>query len=60
MVERRWRIACKIENENSRADSLSYTVYPLLPTDSELAAAFVERKKRLVWQSYIRGLYNVS
>lgn len=46
MVERQWRTACKAENENSSNDNLNYTVYPLLPTDSELAAAFVERKKR--------------
>lgn len=46
MVERQWRTACKAENENSSNDYLNYTVYPLLPTDSELAAGFVERKKR--------------
>lgn len=46
MVEKQWRTACKAENENSSNDNLNYTVYPLLPTDSELAAAFVERKKR--------------
>lgn len=48
MVERRWRAACKAENYNLSNDNLSYSVYPLLPTDSELAAAFVERKKRSV------------
>lgn len=52
MVERQWRTACKAENENSSNDNLNYTVYPLLPTDSELAAAFVERKKR---EGSVRG-----
>ncbi|XP_028057354.1 AP-5 complex subunit mu-like isoform X2 [Camellia sinensis] len=45
VVEKRWRAACKTENEKS-ADSLKYAVLPLLPTDSELAVAFVDRKKR--------------
>ncbi|XP_028089412.1 AP-5 complex subunit mu-like isoform X1 [Camellia sinensis] len=44
-AEKRWRAACKTENEKS-ADSLKYAVLPLLPTDSELAVAFVDRKKR--------------
>lgn len=35
MVEKRWRGACK-----------ESTVFPLLPSDSELAAAFVDRKRR--------------
>ncbi|RVW55566.1 hypothetical protein CK203_105757 [Vitis vinifera] len=39
VVEKQWRTACKAENENSSNDNLNYTVYPLLPTDSELAAA---------------------
>lgn len=38
MVERRWRTACKRGNESHDP--------PLLPTDSELAAAFVDRRKR--------------
>ncbi|KAL7210314.1 hypothetical protein ACSBR1_031804 [Camellia fascicularis] len=45
VVEKRWRAACKTENEKN-ADSLKYAVLPLLPTDSELAVAFVDRKKR--------------
>ncbi|CAL5348843.1 unnamed protein product [Camellia sinensis] len=45
VAEKRWRAACKTENEKS-ADSLKYAVLPLLPTDSELAVAFVDRKKR--------------
>ncbi len=48
VVEKRWREACKSEDENASEDSFSYTVYSVLPTDSELAAAFVERKQRLV------------
>ncbi|KAJ7980166.1 AP-5 complex subunit mu-like [Quillaja saponaria] len=46
VVEKRWRAACKSENESSDGDNLSYTVFSLLPTDSELASGFVERKNR--------------
>lgn len=46
MVEKRWRTACGTENEKASEDSLSYSVFSLLPNDSELAAAFVERKQR--------------
>ncbi|KAL5541720.1 hypothetical protein UlMin_009430 [Ulmus minor] len=54
VVEKRWRGACKSENETSSVeDSLSYTVFPLLPSDSELVAAFVERKRR---EGSTRGL----
>lgn len=38
MVEKRWRGACK--------ESSTDTVFPFLPSDSELAAAFVDRKRR--------------
>lgn len=38
VVERRWSVACKKSNENLLSSSL--------PTDSELAAAFADRKKR--------------
>jgi hypothetical protein len=48
VVEKRWRTACGTENEKASEDSLSYSVFSLLPNDSELAAAFVERKQRLV------------
>lgn len=48
MVERRWRTACKIENDRCNSDDITSNVSPVLPNDSELAAAFVERKKRLV------------
>lgn len=60
VVERQWRTACKAENENSSNDNLNYTVYPLLPTDSELAAAFVERKKRWVYKVHFINLVLVS
>ena len=51
VVEKRWRSACKSENENenkasSEDDTLKYTVFPFLPTDSELVSSFVERKRR--------------
>lgn len=48
MVEKRWRTACRSENEKITENSLSYSVFSLFPSDSELAAAFVERKQRLV------------
>lgn len=49
-MEKRWRAACESENQNfvAATDTLNYAVFPLLPTDSELVAAFVERKRRLV------------
>lgn len=47
MVERQWRAACKTENESSNEDPVKYTALPVLPNDSEIAAAFMERKKRL-------------
>ncbi|KAG6668251.1 hypothetical protein CIPAW_01G157200 [Carya illinoinensis] len=46
VVEKRWQAACKSENENASEESFSYAVYSLLPADSELASAFVERKQR--------------
>lgn len=48
MVEKRWRTACKTENDRCNSDDLTSSVSPVLPNDSELATAFVERKKRLV------------
>lgn len=51
MVERRWQAACKTENESCSEDPVKYTVLPLLPTDSELAAAFAERKRRSTFTS---------
>ncbi|XP_024027531.1 AP-5 complex subunit mu [Morus notabilis] len=54
VVEKRWRSACESKNETSAAEeSLKYTVFPLLPTDSELVSAFVERKRR---EGSARGL----
>ncbi|OAY55887.1 AP-5 complex subunit mu [Manihot esculenta] len=45
VVERQWRAACKTENESSNEDPVKYTALPVLPNDSEIAAAFMERKK---------------
>ncbi|XP_048440449.1 AP-5 complex subunit mu [Pyrus x bretschneideri] len=42
VVEKRWRGVCKSENEISAEGSF----FPVLPSDSELAAAFVDRKRR--------------
>lgn len=50
VVERKWHLACKRENERSNEESLGYSVLPLLPTDAELATAFSERKNRLVME----------
>ncbi|KAK9933532.1 hypothetical protein M0R45_020727 [Rubus argutus] len=50
VVEKRWRGACK-ESSTDGGD-LNDTVFPLLPSDSELAAAFVDRKRR---EGSIRG-----
>lgn len=47
-MERRWRTACKTQNDQCISDDLTSSVSPILPNDSELAAALVERKKRLV------------
>lgn len=58
MVEKRWRAVCERENEASAVDdSLKYTVFHLLPSDSELVSAFVERKRRYVFKYWIM-LYN--
>ncbi|KAM1380147.1 hypothetical protein ACFX2I_021915 [Malus domestica] len=46
VVEKRWRGVCKSENEISAEGGLNSSVFPLLPSDSELAAAFVDRKRR--------------
>ncbi|KAG5554868.1 hypothetical protein RHGRI_012436 [Rhododendron griersonianum] len=46
VVERRWRAACKSENESCSDKNVGNDVLPLLPTDSELASAFVDRKTR--------------
>ncbi|PSR92663.1 AP-5 complex subunit mu like [Actinidia chinensis var. chinensis] len=47
VVERRWRAACKSENQICADD-----VVPFLPTDSELASAFADRRRR---EGSIRG-----
>ncbi|KAF7145362.1 hypothetical protein RHSIM_Rhsim04G0212200 [Rhododendron simsii] len=46
VVERRWRAACKSENESCSDENVGNDLLPLLPTDSELASAFVDRKTR--------------
>ena len=46
MVEKRWRAACQTESESTVDDAVKYSVYSSLPSDSELAAAFSERKRR--------------
>lgn len=50
VVERKWHLACKRENESLNEESLGYSVLPLLPTDAELATAFVKRKNRFVME----------
>lgn len=50
VVERKWHLACKRENESSNEESLGYSVLPLLPTDAELATAFAKRKNRFVME----------
>lgn len=49
-MERRWRAACKAENEKAGKDddgnARNSTVFPSLPTDSELSESFANRKKR--------------
>ncbi|XP_048235259.1 AP-5 complex subunit mu [Ricinus communis] len=47
VVEKQWRAACKSENKSSNdEDPVKYSILPLLCNDSELANAFLERKKR--------------
>lgn len=48
MVEKRWRAACRISGESGSQDTVTYAASPHLPSDSMLAAAFVERKTRSV------------
>ncbi|XP_022722315.1 AP-5 complex subunit mu-like [Durio zibethinus] len=52
VVEKWWRAACQSENESSDDDPAKYTVFSSLPSDSELAAAFSERKRR---EGSVRG-----
>nr|KJB38454.1 hypothetical protein B456_006G255700 [Gossypium raimondii] len=52
VVEKRWRAACQSENESSDDDPVKYTVFSSVPSDSELAAAFSERKTR---EGSVRG-----
>ncbi|GMI95869.1 hypothetical protein like AT2G20790 [Hibiscus trionum] len=52
VVEKRWRAACQSENESSEDGAVKYTVFSSLPSDSELAAAFSDRKMR---EGSVRG-----
>ncbi|XVF62739.1 hypothetical protein PTKIN_Ptkin09bG0032300 [Pterospermum kingtungense] len=52
VVEKRWRAACRSENESSDDDPVKYTVFSSLPSDSELSTAFSERKRR---EGSVRG-----
>ncbi|EOY06291.1 Clathrin adaptor complexes medium subunit family protein isoform 1 [Theobroma cacao] len=52
VVEKRWRAAVQSEKESSVDDPVKYTVFSSLPSDSELAAAFFERKGR---EGSVRG-----
>lgn len=47
MVEKQWRAACKSESERS-GGSVDGAALPYLPSDSELASSFAERKQRFV------------
>lgn len=50
VVEKQWRAACKSENERN-GGSVDSAALPYLPSDSELASSFAERKKRFVEMS---------
>ncbi|OMO53782.1 hypothetical protein CCACVL1_28345 [Corchorus capsularis] len=52
VVEKGWRAACQTESESIVDDPVKYSVYSSLPSDSELAAAFSERKRR---EGTVRG-----
>ncbi|KAG0466819.1 hypothetical protein HPP92_017803 [Vanilla planifolia] len=46
VVEKRWRLACQRENESRSKENGGIALHPFLPTDTELASAFAERKRR--------------
>ncbi|XP_050216286.1 AP-5 complex subunit mu [Mercurialis annua] len=48
VVEKQWRAACKRENDSLKEeeDRVKNSVLPVLPNDSELANAFLDRKRR--------------
>ncbi|XP_022740434.1 AP-5 complex subunit mu-like [Durio zibethinus] len=52
VVEKRWLAACQTESHSSDDDPVKYTVFSSLPSDSELAAAFSERRRR---EGSVRG-----
>lgn len=59
-MERRWREACKTENESCIEDPIKYNVLRLVPTDSELASAFAERKRRFGFTYSIASQINIQ
>ncbi|KAE8696801.1 AP-5 complex subunit mu [Hibiscus syriacus] len=52
VVEKRWLAACQSENDSSENDPVKCTVFSSLPSDSDLAAAFSDRKTR---EGSVRG-----
>ncbi|KAL4205403.1 hypothetical protein AMTRI_Chr01g114430 [Amborella trichopoda] len=52
VVEKRWRLACKSEDNSLEEGKFQYSVLSLLPSDGEIAAAFIERKQR---EGSVRG-----
>lgn len=52
MVERRWSVACKKAYKRSEDNQDANVLSSSLPTDSELADAFADRKKR---EGSVRG-----
>ncbi|KAG9135568.1 hypothetical protein Leryth_002311 [Lithospermum erythrorhizon] len=52
-VERRWRLSCERENRSSGdGDSEKYQIVPYIPTESEFATAFGDRRSR---EGSVRG-----
>ncbi|GAA0156426.1 hypothetical protein LIER_13931 [Lithospermum erythrorhizon] len=52
-VERRWRLCCERENRSSGdGDSEKYPIVPYIPTESEFATAFGDRRSR---EGSVRG-----
>lgn len=47
-MERRWRLACERENKSST----DYPIVSYIPTESEIASAFIDRKTR---EGSVRG-----
>lgn len=65
VVEKRWRAACQRENENLNDESVKSAAAAdapslYLPTDSEIATAFTERKNRLTFIFMLKRNYSIS